>query len=111
MTNDRVAELILNLRNTCYSACESKFEDFLGQDIYPRLLGRMLSKFATAPNNGKKYDKFIDEIPTETTIGERKFLFNFFAQIWRGEYHILEIGSFLGGSTRAICVGDASQPK
>jgi len=102
VTNDRVAELILNFRNTCYSACESKFEDFVGQDIYPRLLGRMLSQFAAAPNNGKKYDKFIDEIPTETTIGERKFLF--------GNYHVLEIGSFLGGSTRAIASGMQVNP-
>jgi len=70
----------------------------------------MLSKFATAPNNGKKYDKFIDEIPTETTMGERKFLFNFFAQIWRGHYHVLEIGSFLGGSTRAIASGMQVNP-
>ena len=110
MTNDRVAELILNFRNTCYSACESKFEDFVGQDIYPRLLGRMLSQFAAAPNNGKKYDKFIDEIPTETTIGERKFLFSFFAHIWKGNYHVLEIGSFLGGSTRAIASGMQVNP-
>lgn len=102
VTNDRVAELLLNIRKTCYSGCESKFEDFLGPDIYPRLLGRMLSLFAAGPNKGKKYDQFFDEIPTETTLGERKFLFNFFAQIWKGHYHVLEIGSFLGGSTRAI---------
>jgi len=110
VTHDKVAEHILNLRNTCYSACESKVEDFLGQDVYPRLLGRMLSQFATVPNSGKKCDEFIDEIPTETTIGERKFLFNFFAHIWKGNYHVLEIGSFLGGSTRAIASGMQVNP-
>jgi len=109
VTNDRVAELLLNIRKTCYSGCESKFEDFLGPDIYPRLLGRMLSLFAAGPK-GKKYDQFLDEIPTETTLGERKFLFNFFAQIWKGHYHVLEIGSFLGGSTRAIASGMQVNP-
>jgi len=110
VTNGSVAEHLLDFRNSCYSGCESKFEDLLGQDIYPRLLGRLLSQFAIAPNSGKKYEKFIDEIPTETTIGERKFLFNFFAQIWKGHYQVLEIGSFLGGSTRAIASGMQVNP-
>jgi len=61
--NDRVAALLINFRKTCYSGCESKFEDFLGPDIYPRLLGRMLSLFAAGPDKGKKYDQFLDEIP------------------------------------------------
>lgn len=59
--NDRVAELLLNFRKTCYAGCESKFEDFLGPDIYPRLLGRMLSLFAAGPNKANKYDPFLDE--------------------------------------------------
>ncbi|MFQ5674441.1 MAG: class I SAM-dependent methyltransferase [bacterium] len=104
MSDESISEILLNFRNTCYTAFGSKVEDLVGRDIYPRLLGRMLSLSALS-GEGKKYDQFLDEIPTETTIGERKFLFNFFAHLWGGHYHVLEIGPFLGGSTRAMAAG------
>ncbi len=55
--------------------------------------------------DGTKIEDLITGIPSETSIGERRFLFNFFKEIWSGNYHVLEIGPFLGGSTRAIALG------
>ena len=37
-------------------------------------------------------------------------LFNFFKEVWSGSYHVLEIGPFLGGSTRAMALGMEANP-
>ncbi len=47
----------------------------------------------------------LEEIPSETTIRERHFLWSYFANAWSGHGDIVEIGSFLGGTTRAIALG------
>ena len=39
---------------------------------------------------------FLSEIPSETSIGERKFLYNFFKRDWNGVSNVVEIGPFLG---------------
>lgn len=56
-------------------------------------------------------DLFLSQIPTETTSGERRLLFTHFSQIWPGEGTVVEIGPFLGGTTRAIAWGMASNPR
>lgn len=45
------------------------------------------------------------EIPSETSLAERLFLFKFFSQIWDGQSSVVEIGPFFGGTTRAIAMG------
>jgi len=37
----------------------------------------------------------LDEIPSETSSAERRFLYNFFRKIWTGNKNVLEIGPFL----------------
>ena len=47
----------------------------------------------------------LDSLPSETTPSERRFIYNYFAHWWPGEHDVLEIGPFLGGTTRAIGYG------
>lgn len=53
----------------------------------------------------------LDEIPSETSQNERRFLYKFFSTIWGGKNNIIEIGSFLGGTSRAIALGMIKNPK
>lgn len=55
--------------------------------------------------------KQLDEIYSETAPRERYFLYNFFKKLWRGKGCVVEVGAFLGGTTRAICLGMHSNPK
>jgi hypothetical protein len=50
-------------------------------------------------------DLFLSQIPTETTPAERRLLFRHFSQQWPGDGTVVEIGPFLGGTTRAIAWG------
>ncbi|HEY8993450.1 MAG TPA: class I SAM-dependent methyltransferase [Lacunisphaera sp.] len=56
-------------------------------------------------------DLFLSQIPTETTPAERRLLFNHFSTEWPGDGTVVEIGPFLGGTTRAIAWGMASNPR
>lgn len=53
----------------------------------------------------------LDEIPSETSDGERRFLYKFFSTVWSGKNDVIEIGPFLGGTTRAIALGMQHNPK
>lgn len=52
----------------------------------------------------------IDEIFSETTQAERIFLYHFFSKVWSGSGSVVEIGPFLGGTTRAIAYGMIDNP-
>lgn len=52
----------------------------------------------------------LEEIPSETTLAERQLLYSFFSQVWSGRHHVCEIGSFLGGTSRAIAMGMLDHP-
>jgi hypothetical protein len=73
----------------------------LGDDVFPKSFGRVLShcedELILSPS--------LDSIPSETTPSERRFLYNFIKYFWEGNNDILEIGPFLGGTTRAIALG------
>lgn len=56
-------------------------------------------------------DAFLAEIPTETTPAERVLLWNLFREEWDGQGHVIEIGPFLGGTTRAIAAGMLANPR
>jgi hypothetical protein len=49
-------------------------------------------------------------VPSETSAAERRFLYRFFAHVWRGTGDVIEIGPFLGGTTRAIARGMLANP-
>lgn len=49
--------------------------------------------------------ELLREIPTETTDAERAYLYQFFKTQWLGRYDVIEIGPYLGGTTRAIALG------
>ena len=56
-------------------------------------------------------DSILDVIPSETTPAERRYLYHFFRSVWDGRGHVLEVGPFLGGTTRAIALGLMDNPK
>ncbi len=55
-------------------------------------------------------ERLLDAIPSETSKAERRFLFHFFRSVWDGRGDVLEIGPFLGGTTRAIALGMWNHP-
>jgi SAM-dependent methyltransferase len=54
---------------------------------------------------------FLSQIPSETTLAERIFLFRYFQELWEGGGKVVEIGPFLGGTTRAIAWGMSRNPR
>lgn len=52
----------------------------------------------------------LDLIPSETTAAERRFLYTFFAHLWGGDANVVEVGPFLGGTSRAIALGMLANP-
>jgi len=52
----------------------------------------------------------LDEIPSETSPAERRFLYRYFSMLWGGDDDVIEIGPFLGGTTRAIALGMCANP-
>lgn len=53
----------------------------------------------------------LDELPSEATPSERRFLYAFFAHAWAGRGDVLEVGPFIGGTTRAIALGMLANPR
>ncbi len=49
--------------------------------------------------------EFLSQIPSETSLAERVLLYELFKNAWDGEGKVVEIGPFLGGTTRAIAAG------
>jgi hypothetical protein len=47
----------------------------------------------------------LDALPSETCSLERRYLYQVFSTIWDPSGDVLEIGPFLGGTTRAIAMG------
>ena len=56
-------------------------------------------------------DAFLGLIPSETTPAERALLFDYFQHRWPGEGTVVEIGPFLGGTTRAMAWGMTCNPR
>lgn len=81
--------------------CKQDVQQTLGTAMFPKILGNILS----ALDGSTDVQSRIHAIPSETTPAERNFLFNFFAHLWPATANVLEIGPFLGGTTRAIALG------
>lgn len=73
------------------------------------LVADLLGELSTISDASR--DAFLQEIPSETTLGERQLLFRLFKDQWAGAGHVVEIGPFLGGTTRAIAWGMAQNPR
>jgi hypothetical protein len=73
----------------------------------PSALGAVMPLWTT----DAKLAAFLDGVPTQTTPGERRFLHRFFSTIWDGSKNVVEIGPFLGGTTRAIAAGMLDNPR
>lgn len=56
-------------------------------------------------------DRLLSEIPSETSLLERRLLVELFAHVWNGRGAVVEIGPFLGGTTRAIALGMLRNPE
>jgi hypothetical protein len=56
-------------------------------------------------------EKQLDAIPSETSPAERRFLWSFMANVWSGGRDVLEVGPFLGGTTRALALGMMANPR
>lgn len=54
--------------------------------------------------NGDQLNQFFSVLPSETSLGERLFLY-WVAKEWVKEGKIIELGPFLGGTTRALAKG------
>ena len=52
----------------------------------------------------------LEEIHSETTEGERCLIHNFLARVWDGNGDVLEVGTYLGGTTRCLGIGLVNNP-
>lgn len=79
----------------------TQLEDFFQPGVLPRFLGGLLAVLIAEPEQ----ISFLDALPSEASPGERRFLRNFMAEFWSGQRHVLEIGPFLGSTSRALASG------
>ncbi|MCB0344526.1 MAG: hypothetical protein KDD66_05400 [Bdellovibrionales bacterium] len=79
----------------------------LAPDLYHRLFGRV---FGTPVTDGETISRLLD-VPGEVSERERFFLYNFISTVWSGSKPILELGPFLGASTKAIALGMLANPR
>src|SRR5688500_100370 len=63
------------------------------------------------PISDTERNAFLTGIPSETTIAERVYLYRYFQGLWGGQGKVIEIGPFLGGTTRAIAWGMSRNPR
>jgi len=77
-----------------------------GPAYFPSFLGKSLALMcgATGEQDGT-LSRYLSAIPSETTLNERRLLYNFFLNFWDGKFDVLEVGPFLGGTSRAIALG------
>lgn len=60
---------------------------------------------------GDAVEKRLHQIPSQTSPAERRLLYQFFSQLWTGQHDVIEIGPFLGGTSRAIALGMLHNPR
>lgn len=79
----------------------------LGETLYQQLFARCLSVPPAEPRHAAR----INTIKSETTPRERALLFHLASRFWNGQGHVLEVGPFLGGTTRALAMGMLENPR
>lgn len=73
----------------------------------PSYIGTALSKFGIS----EEVKSHLNEIFSMASPNERYFLYNFFKHVWDGQGEVMEIGSYLGSTTRAIMSGIVENPR
>lgn len=101
-----LVQILLAWRKSLCAIDRKTMADLVGHDLVPKLFGRLLVMVV----ENATHAGLLNEIHSETTVNERRFLYNFFAHVWSGRRNVLEIGPFLGGTTRAIAMGMSLNP-
>ncbi len=73
---------------------------------FPILLGKVLGQLP----QDHQVQALLHELPSETSKAERYALYHWFRYVWNGAGNCLEIGPFLGGTSRAIALGMLHNP-
>jgi hypothetical protein len=72
----------------------------------PLAAGRFIRDLPISPETAG----YLNGIHSETAESERFFLYNLAARLWSGDYSVVELGPFLGGTTRCLGAGMAANP-
>jgi hypothetical protein len=106
MDSARIESLLAEFRRNLNVAQATGVSQLFGPAHFPSLLGRSLAMMCGSSTElDQAISRYLSGIPSETTLGERRFLYNFFLDYWDGQKDVLEVGPFLGGTTRAIALG------
>jgi len=76
-------------------------EPLLTNALGIKLLGQLLGKSV----DDEADEAALSQFRSETSIEERRLFYNLMRFFWSGEGDVLEIGPFLGGTTRALALG------
>lgn len=90
-----------NIEQQLACVCRDDFIGTIGDNILPSLLGRIIGQKPEDPS----VQAMLCEIPGETSAAERYALYHWFRYLWNGAGDCLEVGPFLGGTSRAIALG------
>jgi len=106
MDSARIESLLVDFRHDLDVLQQTGVAQLFGPAHFPALLGHSLAMMCGASTElDRRLSPYLSVIPSETTLGERRFLYNFFLTYWDGQRDVLEVGPFLGGTTRAIALG------
>ncbi len=106
MDNSNIEKNLNEFRRNVHIIQATGLGQLFGPGHFPSFLGRSLAMMVGQTADDDDFlTQFLSAFPTETTLGERKFLFNFFLNFWDGQHDVLEVGPFLGGTSRAIAMG------
>jgi len=111
MDKAQIEKILGEFRRNVNAIEATGISELIGAAHFPAFLGRSLSMMCG--NTGEEDDLltgYLSQFPTETTLNERKLLFSFFMSYWEGSRDVLEIGPFLGGTSRAIAMGMLHSP-
>jgi len=110
----QVQSIIRNLSKHRYPECFAQSVIRTVFKINPDCLRSMSTgwhnAFQIPLDTSETVEKMLDEVPSEATQRERRFLYHFFSTMWKGENDVIEIGPYLGGTTRAIALGMCDNP-
>jgi len=92
---------------------ESAANKFLNPDqgLPPEIRSKMFGTTFGAFLNDPQTEQELSVVPTELSLQERRFLYNFLSVAWNGVHDVLEVGPLFGGSTRAIALGMLANPR
>jgi hypothetical protein len=111
MDKNQIEQNLAEFRNNVNIMQAIGLSQLYGQPHYPNFLGRNLALMCGGTSAEDEHlTRYLSQFPTETTLGERKLLFNFFATFWDGSQDVLEVGPYLGGTSRAIAMGMLRNP-